>query len=153
MKIYIMSHARHDLKLQNTLTNLHEDLLSNVSLVVQDSQSWDYEPIAEHFNIDMIVLPPNITSLSPSIEYIGKTTKEDKFFILDDDLRFAMRDGLGGLININNSEELLFMFDHLEIMLDSYAMVGISARFGNNFMEKDYKLGTRQMCFHGFRKE
>lgn len=152
-RIYVMSHERHDVKNQHTLSNFTDHLLEHTTLVVQGNQEFDYVDVADHFNVDLLVLPDNIKTLSPSIEFVGKGTSYEKFFIIDDDLKFAKRDELGSLYPINNSEGLDAMFDNLVNKLNEYPMVGVSARFGNNNVESDYKTATRQMCLHGLRKK
>tara|TARA_R110000822_G_scaffold84867_2_gene199006 strand:+ start:865 stop:1635 length:771 start_codon:yes stop_codon:yes gene_type:complete len=151
-----MSHERYNVKKQHTLSNLTEELLENTILVVQDSQKELYEDIAFEFNVELMVLPKHITTLSPSIEFVGYHTVEDKFFILDDDLKFAYREDINStkLTPCNDDEFILGeMFELLILKLDTYPMVGVSARFGNNNFENSYKECTRQMCFHGFRKK
>ena len=163
MPIYIPSSGRAHL--QHTLENLTPFLRARVRLVVQHSQREEYVEVAQKYNVgEFLVLPKNITTISPTRKWIvehADSQFEDKFFICDDDLKFAYREfwdlGDTKLTHCNHSSQLEIMFALLETKLDEYAHVGISARSGNNNVlpkeDGSYSTITRMMCLTGYQTE
>lgn len=161
-QIFLPSYKRSNK--QHTLENLPESLRSQVSLVVQSSEVLEYDEVADKYNVkELLVLPDEITSLSPTYEKIVKGyATEDKFFIMDDDLTFAYREfedmGDKSLTRCNNEQAVEDMFAAMLQRLDTYAHVGLSARSGNNNREPEpegltWSENVRAMCFTGYQTD
>ena len=161
-QIFFPSHRRSSE--QHTLDNLPANIKKNITLVVQDSDAWDYEEVAIKHNLkEMVVLPFSIQSLSPTYEHMIKVlATDDKFFIMDDDLRFAFREfedlGDPSLTKCNNQSVIEDMFLALLRRLETHAHVGVSARAGNNHVAcsgEDYTWSenSRMMCLTGYKTD
>jgi hypothetical protein len=73
---------------QVTLKNLPGFLLDITTLVVQPHE----ETLAKKLHNNVLVLPKEIQTLSPTKEWISKRFKNKTYFILDDDLEFFVKD-------------------------------------------------------------
>lgn len=131
-----------------------------VSLLVQKQEEDKYRLVHPQANI--MVLPDNIRMLSPTRQWImdwARDNNHEKVCMIDDDLRFFKRrpptgENKGSFSLLNASpEEIQEMFDHLEEKLNEYAHVGISAREGNNHVERDFVEVTRMMRLLAYRTE
>jgi TET-Associated Glycosyltransferase len=94
------------------------------------------------------VLPPHITRLGPTREFLCRRYRGEKLVLLDDDLSFYWRvDPADWHLTTPPPHALEQMFREVEDALDSYAHVGISGREGQN-REPAYAVEcTRYMRF------
>ena len=153
-RIYIPSSGRSHI--QHTLYNLTPSLRSRVVLVVQAKEAHRYASVARHYEIDkMVVLPKHIDRIAPTREAIFNMVDQDKFFIADDDLKFASRttEGSTKLTPCNNDPIMETHINRLEGRLNTYAHVGLSARSGNNNVDRAFKDFGRMIQFVGYQTE
>jgi hypothetical protein len=137
MKIYIPTSGRFTLKEQKTLTSMLDASPANrrnVRMVVQHKQAGQYLPVAKHFGVKLAVLPPSITTISPTRQWIlDNETKP--FAMADDDLLFFERrtDDDTKFLKIDG-DRVFDMFDELAYRMSTEAIVhgGVLAREGGN---------------------
>lgn len=132
-------------KKQYTLSFIRH-LAPRVHLVVQAAQESMYR--LAHPDVPILVLPDHIRMISPTRQWIMEWARDNghKYVCMaDDDLRLFKRraptgDNSGAFSLLNaTQEEITEMFDAIEDGLHrrGYAHVGISAREGNNHIERD----------------
>ena len=93
MLIYIRSSSRY-LLYTSTLSRLPSG--SGIFLVVQNEQAFFYEPTAEQFGVEMLVLPMGIERKAPTRLWIAEhaaKTGYAKHVQIDEDLYFGVRQG------------------------------------------------------------
>lgn len=149
MNLYVHSSGRATVREQKTLSTMvggTKKELSKVTLVVQNREIESYLPIARHFGVDMVALPSEITTLSPTRQWIlDRQTKP--FAMMDDDLLFFRRrtDDETKFLKIVGGE-VFDMFGDLTNRLHGFAHGGILAREGaNRITGKREVLVTRMM--------
>ena len=97
--------------------------------------------------MDVVPLPPDIKTLSPTRQWILDNCPEDKVLMMDDDLRFMVRrtDDRTKLAQAS-VEDVTQMVMEIEKELDTYAHVGVLARQGaNRILETPRVECTRMM--------
>jgi hypothetical protein len=147
MAIYITTAGRWDK--QTTYRALqHAGPLYPFWLVVQAAEADKYRKAGYD---NLVVLPPEIKRLSPTREWLAHNTPHPKLLLLDDDLRFYRRYDAGTKLRKIEPEEIRSMLYMLEEKLTDYAHVAISAREGNNHVERDFVVCGRAMRCVGYR--
>lgn len=146
MKIFIPTCGRSDR--QVTWENLPHKLKFDTYLVVQDREKGKYE------NFQRIVLPPEITSIGPTRQWIIDTNQHH-LLMLDDDLDFAVRRADEPTrFRPATDEDIIHMVEEIhQCLLEQYPMVGVSAREGANYDTSQYRYHSRQMRVHGINPE
>lgn len=149
MEIFIPTYGRADR--QSTYTHLPKSLQKRVTLVVQYRERDLY---AKFPNVD--VLPPRITTIAPTRQYIASEVmgRSGKFVMLDDDLRFDWRrkDDKGKFL-VATEKQVTQLFNKIEKSLDTYAHVGVLAREGGNREHSPEKQCTRMMRVLAYRAD
>lgn len=92
MKIYIPTSGRATRREQKTLNCIEgsKKLLKSTTIVVQAGQEPEYSELAKDYGVKMMVLPPEIKTISPTRQYIMDQNK-GLFCMVDDDLLFFRR--------------------------------------------------------------
>ena len=148
MFIYIHTSCRPDK--QTTLRSFPSELIKRTRLVVQEKEKDRYYP----FKDNIVILPKDIDKLSPTRQWILENAETNKFVMMDDDLTFAYRKPQTGTqLHKASSEDIINMFNAIELGLDKYIHVGISAREGNNRVELGTKTVTRMMRLLAYNKQ
>jgi hypothetical protein len=134
MKIYIHSSGRPELSLQQTASCIPRSWLKHTRLVVQAAQEKSYQDTARSLGVALIALPKSIDRLSPTRQWILENAEENKFVLMDDDLRFFEARGpeFPGLYKDATDESFARMLSTISQTLDHYAHVGVAAREGAN---------------------
>lgn len=141
MQIFIPTYGRHDK--QHTYNHLPKKLQERVTFVVQRRESQLYTQYKS-----VCVLPPSITTITPTRQFILKQVMKGggKFVMLDDDLRFDKRRmDEQGKFYVATDKEILILFSKIEKSLDKYAHVGVLAREGGNRVLEATRECTRMM--------
>lgn len=138
MRIYIHSSGRSS----KCITC---EAMPYATILVQADQYRDYA--RDNPTMDILPLPPGITTLSPTRQWILDNCPEDKVMMLDDDLRFMVRrkDDRTKLLPAT-VDDVTQMIMEIEKELDNFAHVGVLARQGaNRVLETPRVLNTRMM--------
>jgi hypothetical protein len=154
--IYIPTYRRVDR--QWTLRELPPNWLKKTTLVIDET---DYKPlrrITKDIGVDLLVHPPNITSIAKKRAWIIKVTDETKILMLDDDLRFCKRrykeDGIKYQILKSVPEEVDWCLRQVDLALNRFAHVGIGPRQGNNQIKERYwRMNGRMIYALGYRPD
>lgn len=143
MKILIPTYGRAFR--QTTFNNLPAELQEQTYLVVQDREKHLYKD-REIFKY--IVLPPHIQTIGATRQLIIEKMR-GTICMLDDDLEFAIRreDDRTKFRGVTD-EDMLELFDQLQLESEVYPLVGISAREGANRNTDRILQCTRQMRAH-----
>jgi hypothetical protein len=148
MLIYIHTSGRPDKQI--TLKSFPSELIKRTRLVVQEKEQHHYQSFKDY----VVVLPSHISTLSPTRQWIFENAETNKFVMMDDDLTFAYRKKDTGVqLHKASMENVLEMFHVLEISLDSYTHVGVSAREGNNRVNSSNKEIARMMRILAYDKQ
>lgn len=158
MKIFIPTYGR--VSSQPTLERL---AAANIpaTLVVQTREAELYAKAWGHIS-KILVLPERIQTISPTRQYLAEYAARrdiDKICMLDDDLIFYKRKAPTDNTTLSYSlldceeHELREIFQLLSDWLDIYPHCGISAREGNNHVEKEYVEVTRMMRCLAYRTD
>lgn len=147
MKIYVHTSGRVSVGAQKTLEALRGVKGTDVAIVVQAKQAKDYELIAYHFSSQMIILPPRITSLSPTRQWI-LDQENGTFCLMDDDLSFfKRREDDPTKFQRATVTDKAKMLKRLEQLAAKYGHAGILGREGGNriLSPRGYVQATRMM--------
>ena len=86
--------------------------------------------------VPCVARPPSVTNIGMARHYIGSVAeynKQEKFIMFDDDLRFFTRIvEFDTKLRKSEPEDIMEMLTYVEMGLDAYGQIGISARQGNN---------------------
>jgi glycosyltransferase involved in cell wall biosynthesis len=146
MKIYIPTRGRADD--QVTLSFFPESLRKEVVLVIDSDEEHLYK---DKYDCQFMVIPEDIKGIAKKRQYIHKYTDDKKIVMLDDDLRFYIRNSDNDWhLRYLEPNEYPALFGLLDVWLDDYAHVGVSAREGNNRVEKLAVENTRYMRVLGY---
>ena len=146
MKIYIPRRGRADD--QVTLSFFPESLRKEVVLVIDSDEEHLYK---DKYDCQFMVIPEDIKGIAKKRQYIHKHTDDKKIVMLDDDLRFYIRKSDNDWhLRYLEPNEYPALFGLLDVWLDDYAHVGVSAREGNNRVEKLAVENTRYMRVLGY---
>lgn len=143
MLLYIHTYGRADNQL--TYEALPKKLQEKVIFVVQDREKKLYSRYP-----NVMVLPKNIKTLSPTRQYIMEqhyaNYKNPKLVLLDDDLKFATRrEDDRTKFTPATSFEILALFTQIRNELEYYDHVGVLAREGANRILTPKINNTRMM--------
>jgi hypothetical protein len=144
MDLYILTHGRVDR--QVTYDNLPEKWQKRVVFVVQDSEYLDHPSSSAR-----LVLPPEITNLHQTRQYLLDYHHVSLVVEMDDDIVFSRRRE-DDPTKFRPMEDSDFddMFHELEGVLEEYPMAGVVAREGANRITDQFLFTTRQMRLHAF---
>lgn len=100
----------------------------------------------------IVVHPPTVTSIAQKRAWILRNCLEDRIVMMDDDLRFAVRAGVGGTKLVPATEKAMDLYlCELFNQLILYAHAGFGARQGNNQQPAGWVENTRMMYVLGYR--
>lgn len=124
----------------------------DVRLVVQGKEVETYKQA--HPDAEIIVLPPEVTMLSPTRQWLLENSETKKFVLVDDDLTFSKRrsDDRTKFQSATNAD-ITAMLKAMERQLDKYAHVGVLAREGGNRITDTYTECIRMMRILGYRQD
>jgi len=167
MLLTVPTYRRHSNGEAVTLTNLPRDL--PLTLVVRASEADQYQSLLESLGrtADQLWQIPegDVSGIATTRQWIAdRAVREgcDRFFMIDDDLKFAVR-GKTGLsqgekgwdYRLTPSEDVdsVEMFEYLDTLLDDYQHVGVSTRDGNNHNPGFFACSNATRCIRcvGFR--
>lgn len=160
MPLFIHTYGRpYD---QKTFSWFGDDLRARTYFVIQAREAFHWARQVEkpgYEGVKFLVLPEHIQTLSPTRQWIleyGRDEGIPRLAMMDDDLRFSHRkDGEGTKLYHSGSGHVSAMFANLEweIRADGggFLHAGISAREGNNRVEKNRKTVTRMMRVLAYR--
>lgn len=151
MRVYIPTYKR--LNRQPTLQALSNAGVPTVLAVRPEEATGAQDLSARHFNCTVLTLPPGITNIGQTRQFIVDQSDEDRILMMDDDLQFAVRGKREGLL-LSPAEpaDVYNMVDWMWETLRDETLVGISAREGNNRKEDSREECTRMMRAWGLRK-
>jgi hypothetical protein len=137
-------------KRQETLAHLQRAGLHPI-LVVQDREAHEYA----HITAQKVILPPSITTIAPTRQYILESVgSHNKMVMLDDDLVFFVRRKDDPTkFHDARSQDIVDMFSLIDQWLMSYAHVGIAPREGGNRITSAVIHNTRIMRVLGYRRD
>lgn len=146
MEIYIHSSGRA--YRQTTLRSIPYWRLEDTCLVIQNKECRDYKKYEDFCNV--VTLPRNIKTLSPTRQWILENAKSRYIIIMDDDLKFFQRVMVGsrkGYLNSINDRQMDSMLGLLNTWLITEQCIhcGISAREGNNRVLETVVSNARMM--------
>ena len=144
-----------------TLDCLGSDVHQNypIYLVVQKNEIRKYLKtwIRAYPNVQTLVLPKKIVTLSPTRQFIMEQAYErgiKKLVMMDDDLYFYIRKSSDDWhLRYAISADNLILFQMLEKWLDDYAHVAVSGREGNNRIKELSLEPARAMRVLGYDTE
>lgn len=139
LPIYIPSRSRANVT-KNTLSKLPKNRYKDISIVVPESQAEQYRHSGCWNGVEIIASPVN--GIARNRHWIGNYAKQSNqphFVMMDDDLVvFSTRiDNTSIKLRQSTHEDINAMLVWMEVALQKYAAVSISAR-GNNMV----KLGS-----------
>lgn len=133
---------------QQSLKRLSPRVRRRTWLVVQERESNLYDWPR------LLILPDHIRMLSPTRQYILEHAKRTKIIMMDDDLAFYRRKSSEDWhLRYCKDKDVSVLFDQLSSWLDDYVHCGVSAREGNNRVEKSHVENTRMMRLLGYNRE
>lgn len=142
MRMLIHTYGRY--ARQVTWANLGPTLQKQTTLVVQEREAHLYG------NFPIMVLPPHITKLADTRQWLIDNLDDYSMCILDDDLQFAVRRNDDPTKFRQPSEDDIYdAFSMMSAALPTYPLVGFGAREGGNRITDPAILCTRQMRVHG----
>lgn len=149
MKIYIPTCGRSDH--QVTWHNLPYLIQPQATLVVQHRERGMYD-IAKY---PLLILPPDITSIGITRQYLINNCPERYMVMLDDDLDFATRRADEPTkFSPATDPDLRHMLRTIEdSLMEGYKLVGVSGREGANRNTDQFLYATRQMRVHAVDTE
>lgn len=156
MNLYIMSRGRAGKV--NTLNWIPKGWRDNTYLVVAHSEGNIYR---EHHPLTQVITAPSfVTNYSQKFQWILDGEGEifdsgwDKAVILDDDLVFSVRssEAPGSLISVKDPQRLTGMFDYIEELLDTKALVGVHPRQMGQHALPPYVDNGRIICMQGINR-
>lgn len=157
MNLYIMTRGR--VGKQYTLSRLPEKWRRRTYLVCPVKE------VGEHLDIGVrggiLGVPHYVDNYSKKFQYIldglpglcmdvGQT--EEKAVILDDDLVFSRRTADGRLKTVTDPEELGELFDYMEQLLETTALVGVHPRQMGHLAATPYVENGRIICMQGINR-
>lgn len=137
---------------QRTWDRIPHELKRNTILVIQ---SREYEAYKK-YEKNLVVLPPEIKDIASTRDYIIDYTANFNASVVmcDDDLDFATRlPHPNTLFRESNEDDVAAMFMHLQIALQTYVHVGVSAREGANRVTENWLYNTRAIRVTGYQPE
>jgi len=143
MKIYIPSAGRSSVSeiLAGPAADFSGDVLARTVYVVPEAQLQSYREALSKAGLaaeGVVAVSSPVAGIAATRHWIGITCSEsgeDKFAMVDDDVRFVRRSTADGTGLVKCSEDDVdMMWDAVESFLDTHAHVGVSARQGNNNM-------------------
>lgn len=170
MNVYVPSRSRFTRSLTLEAIQGHWPG-THTFLVVPKGQAAQYKPLAAKHGVTL--LPCAANGIARTRQFIGQHA-DDKFLMLDDDLRFFVRPQHLSISDDEtepNTKAKLFKFDALvngrpllvngmqmmlqvvENKLERYAHVAISAREGNNHLAWPYTENNRPLRALAYRKK
>ncbi len=128
MRIYIPSLHRMD---QRTWEALPREWRDKTTVVCH---AKDVAPLhAKYPLMDVLAQPASLKGIGPVRQWIVDNAKEPKLVMIDDDLRFSVRISKKDTkLKPADKSELSLMLQAVEVNLDLYGHVAVSAREGNN---------------------
>lgn len=154
MLIFVHSSGRANISLPTLDHLMAGPLRDSVRLVVQAREEAQYRfHVNSIIGDNVIVLPPKITRLSPTRQWLLENSPDDKFILMDDDLAFACRrhDDPTRFLN-SEPEETAKALLKMEVLLDKYAHVGMLGREGGNRVTASIVYCTRMMRVLGYKR-
>lgn len=143
MRIFIPTAGRADR--QFTLGNIPRKWLQHTALVVPKAQAKQYRPVAEEYGVELLC--HGVQRIGPTRHWIMEYAARHGIaapLMLDDDLKFCVRRTPGSIkLSIAEPKEVDAMLREVKKLTKKHAMVGVSARQGNNHVEDDVKYSTR----------
>lgn len=149
MKIYILTHGRRHR--QTTFDNLPRKWQEHVTFVIQTSEAHKWEDSGQHLHF----LPPEVTNLHQTRQYLLEREYIDQWVEMDDDVVFSRRRTDDPTkFRPMEDEDFDHMFAEMENKLaEGYPLVGISPREGANRNTEPFLYCTRQTRIHGVNRE
>lgn len=151
MNLYIHTSGRPTVREQKTLSTMAgcKTLLKQVRLVVQAREADAYyESVGLHYGVQMVVLPKNIKTLSPTRQYL-LDSESKPFVMMDDDLLFFERrtdDPTKFLKIVDHDVHKMFTQLLARMVHGKYVHGGILAREGaNRIVGEQNVFNTRMM--------
>lgn len=156
MKIYIPTYNRYMARLAQALWIWPKDL--PVFVVVRPEELERYEQLLTNIGLRQWTILPfgqeGVMLTRNAILDHATGIKENRIFILDDDINFLRRkDDHAWKLRGATDEEVIEMFNELTEALTDYAHVGVSGREGNNRVLDDWVENTRIIRFIGLRMD
>lgn len=135
---------------QITLRALPESIRSKVHLCL-----YPCEVDAYAFNPGLrMVVDPEVQGIAQKRQWILDHTTDSKVVMLDDDLVFATRRSDSPTkFRASTDQDIQSMFIEIGLLLDSYAMVGVSGREGANRNTERLLENTRLMRVLAYRAD
>lgn len=152
MQVFIPTYKR--LHNQPTLSALDKAGVATVLVVRPEEHAEAQKLSAKYSKCTTWVLPPGITNIGQTRQWLVENATVDRIIMMDDDLAFACRGKREGLyLSPCTDEDVYDMVDWMWTSLMDESMVGISAREGNNRKEQSHERNARMMRAWGFRRD
>lgn len=153
MRVFIPTYKR--LHNQPTLQALSKSGVV-VTLVVRPDELVGASKLAQNTpNCTVLTLPTTVTNIGQTRQWIVDNTDEERIIMMDDDLAFACRGKRTDnplYLSPSDPEDVHAMVDWMYESLRDEALVGISAREGNNRKPEPRERNARMMRAWGFNK-
>lgn len=134
---------------QSTFSHLPPEWKKRTTFVLDQRDHDKLEPLFRYSGCQFVVHPPEIDSIAKKRAWIIMSKAWDKILMLDDDLRpCSRRTGTG--LPTALPEEVDQIMETIQIKLDHFIHVGISARQGNVHLDPGWNLNTRMMYALGY---
>lgn len=152
MRVFIPTYKR--LNRQPTLQALSAAGVPTALVVRQEEAQGALDLAKKHFDCTVLTLPPGITNIGQTRQWIVEQSGESRLIMMDDDLQFAVRGKREGLLlSPATCGDIYRMVNWMWETLRDETLVGISAREGNNRKEDSREECTRMMRAWGLRTD
>ena len=136
LSLFIVSKGRADKLI--TLESFPPEVLAIATVVVQKQEYDDYKAACEKFGVLLVAAPQEVQHVATQRQFCTTICKTRYFGMADDDLIFSYRNEEDKL-RPATPEKLREIFDTIyNDLVNGVPAVGISTRFGNNFLEGEY---------------
>lgn len=149
MDIYVVSRGRWDrCPTLESLPNVKRD----VTLVLHESEKEKYLPLIQQHGCKAVAF--EYSTIGEKRLTIAKELAGPQFVMLDDDLTFYKRKSKDDWhLRPLEGQEDQFMFNEIDMALQHYAHVGISAREGQNRLPFPHVKNQRYMRVLGYQRD
>jgi len=150
--IYVPTRGR--LESQLTINRLPKSAGVSKGRVVLVAPRSEAKKLERKWEVPVLAQPDDIQTIGQKRAWIIQQCRHERMFMLDDDLRFCLRQGWDtpSMLTIDiKDEEACRQWTNLEKALEHYAHAGLAARMGAQSKSRTWHFNTRMMYVLGYQ--